>query len=105
MHEDALKSWNKRLEKALGTTPVEGREFPGWRRRRSDAYDRWTTNKRVKDMLMGHQQVHVNFQGGSTREVVYLDAHDETVTAEAIRLLAHARTTWARTGEAPPVGG
>ncbi len=105
VHEDVLKAWNKRLEKALRITPVEGRGFRGWRRRLSDVYDRWTTNKRVKDMLMGHQQVHVNFQGGSTREVVYLDARDETVTAEAIRLLAHARTTWARTGEAPPVGG
>ncbi|MBL0891780.1 MAG: hypothetical protein IBJ19_14360 [Gemmatimonadaceae bacterium] len=105
VHEDVLKTWNKRLEKALGITPLEGRGFRGWRRRLSDVYDRWTSNKRIKHMLMGHQQVHVNFQGGSTREVVYLDARDETVTAEAIRLLQHARTTWALTGEAPPVGG
>jgi len=104
VQEDVLKSWNKRLEKALGITPLEGRGFRGWRRRLSDVYDHWTANKRIKDMLMGHQQVHVNFQGGSTREVVYLDARDTTVTAEAIRLLQHARTTWARTGEAPPAG-
>ncbi len=53
-------------------------------------------------MVMGHKQVHVNFHGGSTREVVYLDAHDEALTNEAVRLLQHTRTQWALTGAAPP---
>ncbi|MFN9089238.1 MAG: hypothetical protein ACK5W7_17135, partial [Gemmatimonadaceae bacterium] len=97
--------WNKRLEKALGITPVDGLGFRGWRRRLADVYERWATSARVKDMVMGHKQVHVNFQGGSTREVVYLDARDEALTNEAVRLLQHTRTQWALTGEAPPAAG
>ncbi len=102
LHEDVLKTWNKRLEKALGIASVDGLGFRGWRRRLADVYERWATSARVKDMVMGHKQVHVNFQGGSTREVVYLDAHDEALTNEAVRLLQHTRTQWALTGEAPP---
>lgn len=105
LHEDVLKVWNKRLEKALGITPVDGLGFRGWRRRLADVYERWATSARVKDMVMGHKQVHVNFQGGSTREVVYLDARDEALTNEAVRLLQHTRTQWALTGEAPPAAG
>lgn len=102
LHEDVLKTWNRKLEKALGITPVDGLGFRGWRRRLADVYERWATTARVKDMVMGHKQVHVNFDGGSTREVVYLDAHDEALTSEAVRLLQHTRTQWALTGEAPP---
>ncbi len=102
IHADVLKRWNKRLEQALGLTSVDGLGFRGWRRRLADVYERWATSARVKDMIMGHKQVKVNFNGGSTREVVYLDIRDEALTTEAMRLLQHARTQWALTGEAPP---
>lgn len=99
--EKTLRDWHDDVETVLGIAHVQARGNNGWRRAFTNLYDQWHAEPRVKDLITGHttreKETH-----GSTRTGVYLDPSDTRLLREGKRLIEHARTVYAFTGEAPP---
>jgi hypothetical protein len=97
VHEDTPAKWNASIEAAVGVPPRDTRGNYGFRRAFSDLYDHWSASTRAKNLVTGHQDVHVRAEG-QTREEVYLDPEDARLLMEARRLVEHARTVFVETG-------
>jgi hypothetical protein len=93
-----LNDWVRALEELLGLPHLKQGGLNAWRRIFIDVYNRWESDGRVKDLLVGHERVRDPEQA-STRHRVYLDPRDLRLLRRAQALMEHARTVWARTGQ------
>jgi hypothetical protein len=106
VNDRTLNDWVHEMEALVGAPPLEEGGLNAFRRIFIDVYNRWERSGRVKDLIVGHEDVRDPEQS-STRGRVYLDPRDLRVLARAQALMEHARTTWAVTGRdfvAQPAG-
>ena len=98
--EQTLRDWHDDVNAVFGIAHVRARGNNGWRRAFANLYDQWHAEPRVKDFSAGHTMRN-KATHGSTRTDVYLDPRDTRLLREGQRLIEHARTVNAFTGEAP----
>jgi hypothetical protein len=97
VNERTLNDWVHELEALVGAPQLEHGGLNAFRRIFVDVYNRWERSGRVKDLIVGHEDVRDPEQS-STRGRVYLDPRDLRLLARAQALMEHARTTWAVSG-------